>query len=342
MDLIYKSDETGATPRSAADKLADFVSVKDFGAVGDGDANDTSAILAAQATGLPVWFPEGTYKYNATIDLGENDCFLADGQVGRWFRPGGTVVLKYVGSTAAFRISAAGVDDHRQNFRLKGFTLDGAGAAPGCHGLLFETDGSNGVGVNGFVLESVHVKNFPGNQVKLSGICYDFVFNRLSTTNPDRTSGDHVLIEQGAGASATSQIRLIDPWLSPQTEGTWAINSHTVDHLMIEGGTIAPYAGGAGASGIRAQGGLCVRGTSVEGLAGKTDTVGIWYETGSSAVIEPGNCIFFGTNVRIGAVGGSEAARGWVINGNVSQYNSGGAGKGDLHITAGGRGGALL
>ena len=35
---------TGAVPRTIASKLSDVVSVKDFGAIGNGIANDTAAI----------------------------------------------------------------------------------------------------------------------------------------------------------------------------------------------------------------------------------------------------------------------------------------------------------
>lgn len=47
------------------DLITDFVSVKDFGAVGDGVTNDTAAVLNAQtqanANGQPLFFPPGNY-----------------------------------------------------------------------------------------------------------------------------------------------------------------------------------------------------------------------------------------------------------------------------------------
>ena len=45
------------------------VSVKLFGAVGDGVTDDTSAIQAAINSGSPVYIPQGTYKTTSTITL---------------------------------------------------------------------------------------------------------------------------------------------------------------------------------------------------------------------------------------------------------------------------------
>jgi hypothetical protein len=54
--------QAGGTSRSVENKLGDTVSVKDFGAVGDGVADDTAAMQAATNTGKTVFFPEGVYK----------------------------------------------------------------------------------------------------------------------------------------------------------------------------------------------------------------------------------------------------------------------------------------
>ena len=58
-------------PRKLVDKLSDIVSVKDFGAKGDGVTDDTEAIQRAMTssviTGRNVFFPEGVYNVMATI-----------------------------------------------------------------------------------------------------------------------------------------------------------------------------------------------------------------------------------------------------------------------------------
>lgn len=61
---------TGATARTAQDKLRDTVSALDFGAVGDGSTDDTAAIASALATGKTVLLPKtSTGQYNANVAL---------------------------------------------------------------------------------------------------------------------------------------------------------------------------------------------------------------------------------------------------------------------------------
>lgn len=64
---------TGATARTVNAKLQEFVSVKDFGAVGDGVTNDYAAIVAANtsatATGSVLTFPTGTYRVDTSVSF---------------------------------------------------------------------------------------------------------------------------------------------------------------------------------------------------------------------------------------------------------------------------------
>jgi len=73
--VTFLAAGAGASQRTALDKLRDTVSVKDFGAVGDGVADDTAAIQAAidavSVNGGTVVFPSGTYRIAKTV--GTND-----------------------------------------------------------------------------------------------------------------------------------------------------------------------------------------------------------------------------------------------------------------------------
>lgn len=71
----YNQGATGAVTRTVKSKLQEVVSVKDFGAVGDGIADDTTAIQAAinalsqLGVGGVVRLPAGTYKVTSNINL---------------------------------------------------------------------------------------------------------------------------------------------------------------------------------------------------------------------------------------------------------------------------------
>lgn len=75
---------TGAAARTAQAKMRDVVSVKDFGAVGDGVADDTAAIQAAitaasAAGGGRVRLPAGSYKVGSALTVPTYVSLVGDG-----------------------------------------------------------------------------------------------------------------------------------------------------------------------------------------------------------------------------------------------------------------------
>jgi len=67
--ITYDPPFTGSVPTTVEDKLAESLSVSDFGAVGDGVTNDTVAIEAAIAasSGKAIYYPAGTYMTNSLL-----------------------------------------------------------------------------------------------------------------------------------------------------------------------------------------------------------------------------------------------------------------------------------
>ncbi len=76
----FTASGTGAVTRPVADKLADMISVKDFGAVGDGLTNDTLAFQQALAAHDSVFVPTGTYLVSNTISIGVRKTLIGAGQ----------------------------------------------------------------------------------------------------------------------------------------------------------------------------------------------------------------------------------------------------------------------
>lgn len=111
-----------AVSRSLQSKLEDVVSVKDFGAKGDGSSNDTAAITAADVQagilGKALFFPAGTYL---TAPIAATASWSGE--------PGGTVI-KGRGSPSGF--NALVTWDNVDNLVVYGITFDGnVSADPG-------------------------------------------------------------------------------------------------------------------------------------------------------------------------------------------------------------------
>ena len=61
---------SGSSPRALSNKVNDIISVKDFGAVGDGTTDDTAAINAALSSGpSEIFFPVGNYYCTGTVSI---------------------------------------------------------------------------------------------------------------------------------------------------------------------------------------------------------------------------------------------------------------------------------
>jgi hypothetical protein len=77
--VAYTPPFTGGVATNVEDKLAQTISVQDFGAVGDGVTDDTVAIQAAidnSVSGVQIYFPPGTYKTTAALKV-KTDTVLA-------------------------------------------------------------------------------------------------------------------------------------------------------------------------------------------------------------------------------------------------------------------------
>ena len=98
-------------------KLNDMVSVKDFGAVGDGVTDDSTAFLNAFATNKRVYAPKGTYKVNLVITT-SSIVLYGDGR-------GLTVLSPYTAANPVITLNGDLAGTIIQNFDFSDFSIIG-------------------------------------------------------------------------------------------------------------------------------------------------------------------------------------------------------------------------
>ena len=112
-NVTYKLPVATSVFRDVEAKLAESVSVKDFGAVGDGTTDDTAAFIAAAATNSRVLVPSGSYYLTSSVP----GYFLADTDV-TWsntYSAGGDELFAYTtglkGQLFDFRLGSTASPD---------------------------------------------------------------------------------------------------------------------------------------------------------------------------------------------------------------------------------------
>ena len=151
---------TGAQARPAQAKLRETVSVKDFGAVGNGVADDTAAIQAAldyftnATTPGQVNFPSGTYKCTAglTVNAGYVSC-VGQRAVLNFSTVGNIAAVTFVGGNLY-----SGEPYNQSDAVFSGFKLIGPSTLLGA-GLYFNQSGS-GSGPAHMIVRDCNITNF--------------------------------------------------------------------------------------------------------------------------------------------------------------------------------------
>ena len=121
VNVSYTPSGTGAVPTNVQAKLRETVSVKDFGAVGDGTTDDTTAIQAAitwaVSAGKTVYVPAGTYLCGTLV--------VASGMklVGESSK---TAIIKAKNSLNAGLITSSGVENN--DIYIQSLRFDGNSA----------------------------------------------------------------------------------------------------------------------------------------------------------------------------------------------------------------------
>lgn len=180
--VTYIPSGTGAVTTNVQSKLRQTVSVKDFGATGNGVADDTAEIQAAidavsSAGGGTVFLPEGTYITSSRIQPKSNVHLVGEGL-------GTKIICSGYQAILASRDDAPNNTTPHTNIRLFNFYVESAwrGASPthandsSCVELEFCDD---------CVIDSVYVGKADDSCIRVSGYRKGIASFTPSFTNPD-------------------------------------------------------------------------------------------------------------------------------------------------------------
>ena len=111
LDALPYRAEAGAVRRPLRARLADFVSVRDFGAAGDGVQDDAPAFTAALQAHEAVWVPPGTYRLAAPVDVPPARTIVGAGRHAVEIRAEGAHAFLFHRNAGAFQIDPAADDN---------------------------------------------------------------------------------------------------------------------------------------------------------------------------------------------------------------------------------------
>lgn len=167
--LSFTQAGTSAVTRTVDSKLKDVVSVKDFGAVGDGVADDTIAIQAAinNSHRKVVYFPSGIYKVTDTLNI----TVLSYSLVGERTERGQNTQAYRNGQYSAVRINFAPADTTKFLINIFQATAGINVIGPFEHkNLCFTLNGANGLQ---FGSESLPIADGAGGQSYVFGVRFE-------------------------------------------------------------------------------------------------------------------------------------------------------------------------
>jgi len=219
--VTFTQEGAGAVERLASEKLREWVSIKDFGAVGDGVTDDSSAIQAAIDDGLTVQFPEGIYLANNISQVEDYQRFCALGEV----------IIKKNASGALFTSSG----DHVE---LSGIKFYGDASSPTYTGHNIVSSGDHLRLINcGSRWAYARALLATGNHVQIIGT--SDIYQTV-----DATSNGYD-IEIGVSGTATLYHQLYSVYSSQATGGIKLIDTGSA---VICGGQFGKLTIGAGTS----------------------------------------------------------------------------------------------
>jgi len=187
--ISYTPPGTGAVATVVASKLGQYISVKDFGAVGNGSTDDTAAIQAAinyvaSLSGATLYFPPGTYKTTSTISSSGSFFGLSGSGLA------GSTIAPAFGNADIFSFSGnwISVENLLFNSSSGSFTLGYWINFSGTQGnywvnRLVINNGYRGIGFTGSTVTNTYITNSIINNLVHYGIYYSTTYTGLAYIN---------------------------------------------------------------------------------------------------------------------------------------------------------------
>lgn len=269
-----------AEPRTVQAKLRDVVSVKDFGAIGNGSASDTDAIQRAINTGVSLFFPPGTYRAANLTQSANFQRFYAAGNVAIQKNANGPI------------ITSSGSD-----VEFNGIGFRGESSSPSFTGDNFVSTGNN------LRLINCGSRWAYGRAVKATGAHVEIIGTCDLYQTADATSNGYD-IEIGVSGTATLYHQLVGVYSSQATGGIKLIDvgSATITggqfgKLHIASGTSPSGVNGGVIQGCRILGTVTVELSSAIFVANQFSAVAITFAAGTSGCMMVGNVYSNGATV---------------------------------------------
>jgi hypothetical protein len=188
--VIYDPAGTGAVATTVQAKLRETVSVKDFGATGDGVTDDTAALQAAINTNKRLWFPAGTYIITSPLVAYHAD-FIGAGCGSSLTPAEAKTTIKKTTHTLGPNITRDGISYQADAVLIIIHPTGSWEQGSSIQGIEFVGIADNDR--NNYVLYTPRVAHFTMNDVNLSfgvkgffGItCWDMVWNKVTAYNCD-------------------------------------------------------------------------------------------------------------------------------------------------------------
>lgn len=108
-DVYFLQSGANAQPTTVQNKLTEFVSVKDFGAIGNGLTDDRIAFVNALATGKPVYVPAGDYLISSAVPIPSNSTIFGYGRASRLYTSLSSPVNIFTCAAGATNITLRGL-----------------------------------------------------------------------------------------------------------------------------------------------------------------------------------------------------------------------------------------